>query len=74
MALTDGHRLLRRWLDKTKTSQTALARGIGRSDPSVSLWFSGSTPDLISAVAIETFTDGAVPVEAWARKRRGSAA
>lgn len=72
---TEGHRLLTRWLAATRTRQADVARGVGRSEPSVYFWIAGkSVPDTSSAVALEKFTRGAVPVEAWTRKPKGRAA
>ena len=65
---------MREWLVKTGMTQTELARGVRRSDPTVSCWLSGKNlPDVVSAGLLEGFTGRAVPALAWSkpyRKRR----
>ena len=66
---TEGQRLLRDWLESTGKSQRDLARGLKRSDPTVSMWVRGLyLPDVEGAGELERFTDGAIPANAWSRR------
>ena len=72
---TEGHRLLREYKESTGVRQSEIARAISRTDPTVYAWLNGSSvPDVASAVALEKFTGGAVPIEAWASRRKRKAA
>jgi len=51
------------WLDKTSTSQSALAKAIGVSQGRVSQLIAGASPSLDLALKIATFTNNAVRPE-----------
>jgi hypothetical protein len=71
MAQRLGKRLLREYMDKTGVRQSEIARAVERKDPTVWGWLhNGSIPDVESAVALEEFTCGAVPVSSWTRKAK----
>jgi DNA-binding transcriptional regulator YdaS (Cro superfamily) len=63
-----GSALLLAFLDKREESQTDFAKRAGVSAQALNDWVKGRRgPDITSAVAIKNATDGAVPVESWAR-------
>lgn len=64
--VTKGSELLQQWLDDGHTSMTALARAMGVTRQSVSLWALGHTmPSRDNARALEQATDGDVPASSW---------
>jgi transcriptional regulator with XRE-family HTH domain len=67
-----GPVLLKRYLKKKRLTQSDFAAQAGVSEPSVSLWLSGTYPPSgPSAMLIQSATAGAVPFAAWFPKPRG---
>ena len=64
-----GSYALRRWLRKTKTTQTALARAIGRTQGQISSWRSGARKPHGAARAELCLETGIRP-SAWDRAPR----
>jgi transcriptional regulator with XRE-family HTH domain len=61
------------WLEKTGTTQLEFSEKSGIPQPLVSRYASGkSRPHVENALAIERATDGKVPVESWAKKKRAA--
>lgn len=57
---------LQEWLDETKTPQAAISIALGVTQSGVWRWASGQTrPTLAFAMALEVFTEGAVPARSW---------
>lgn len=71
-----GRSLLKRFLrrHRGKLSQAALARKVGVSPASVSLWLSNPhhVPSLDNALALERETGGAVPAVSWSNSHTQS--
>jgi len=64
--VTKGSELLQQWLDAGHVSMSALARSLGVTRQSVSLWALGrAMPSRDNARALETATDGDVPASKW---------
>lgn len=71
MARSEGHRLLREQVERLgRGAQAEIARKVGRSEPTVTLWLRGSMPagDVIGLLEREC----GIPALAWGRsgKRR----
>lgn len=67
-----GHGLLRSWRESftPKISQAEAGERIGAAQPLIAEWEKGPRrPGLETAVAMESATGGAVPVEAWGYER-----
>lgn len=60
-----------KYLVRTNTSQAAMARVFGVSRTAVHLWLGGiRRPSWRHALAIETWTGGAIPARAWLREEQ----
>ncbi len=65
-----GGELLRKWREREGISQQRAAALLGLNQSSVSDYESGNqTPRIDQIVTIYSATAGAVPMEAWAKKR-----
>jgi transcriptional regulator with XRE-family HTH domain len=61
-----AHKLLTGWLDSKKLTQRELARVFGVSPATATYWCNGEgRPSHMRALAIEAWTEGAVPASSW---------
>lgn len=66
--LTEGHKLLRAWLQGAGRSQTALAKRLGVTQGAVALWIKpGHRPAEHHRAALELVTS--IPATAWLTKK-----
>lgn len=62
---------LAKYLVRTNTSQAAMARVFGVTRTAVHLWLAGiRRPSWRHALAIEAWTNGAIPARAWLREEQ----
>lgn len=55
-------------MKRTNTSQGAIGRALGVSQPSVAAWLDESRPDLHNRMGLERITNGDVPAADWMTK------
>lgn len=73
--MDDGIALLERHLTETDTSRAAFARRAGLHASTIQKILDGDRhPDLHTALAIASASDGAVPIESWPKPERKTAA
>lgn len=64
--MTMKENALARWLRESGRTQVEVWRALGVMPSAVSRWVSGkSCPSVAHAIALERFTEGAVPVGSW---------
>jgi transcriptional regulator with XRE-family HTH domain len=62
---------LKEWRETKGLSQKETAKKLGVCQAALCGWENGTQPQIHYALAIAELTEGAVPVTAWARKKRG---